>query len=659
MPDVPARLKRSESFLGIHFDFHASDDNDEIGKYTTPEMIERVVEMVGPDYIQCDCKGHRGFSSYPTRVGYPAPGIVADGLRIWREVTARHGVGLYMHYSGVWDAEALRHHPEWAVMNADGTRDPNQTSPLGGYDDGLMIPQLVELVEEYGVDGVWIDGECWATKPDYSPAGLQAFRAASGLARAPQKAGDPGWFEWQEFWREEFRKHLRHVVERLHQRVPQFEVASNWAFSSFMPEPVSAAVDFISGDYTLQNSLNSARLEGRCMTRQGKPWDLMAWGFSSKIFMSNPEENEPAFSTKTGVQLQQEAAVVLALGGGFQAYFTQRRDGAVRLYQMEAMAQAARFCRERQAFCHRAEAVPQVAVLNSTTGYYHKNPVLFMPGETLTPLRGVLQGLLDNQYSVEVLSEHHLHGRMQGYGLIVVPEWEVLEAGFREELLAYTRAGGSLLVIGPRAAGLFEKELCVRFTGPVVEKGERYLGFDGKMCGLSKVAYRSVWLCEDVEELGRIYVDNDTVASSDPAASIAELGKGKIAGVYFSLGERYMKGQTALARDFIGALARLLFPQPAVEVRGSHLVDVVLNRKDGHVALNLVNTGGPHANRDVYTYDEVPALGPLEVTLRLERKPEAVLLQPGGRAVEWSWSEGAVQLVLPRLEIHDIVWVEG
>jgi hypothetical protein len=530
---------------------------------------------------------------------------------------------------------------------------------LSRYDDELMIPQLVELALDYGVDGVWIDGECWATKPDYSPDGLRAFCNATGIEHAPRKPGDPGWFEFQEFWREEFRKHIRHVVDTLHNRAPNFEVASNWAFSSFMPEPVSADLDFISGDYTLQNSLSSARLEGRCMTRQGKPWDLMAWGFSSKIFQPTPEENDPTFSTKTGLQLQQEAAVVLALGGGFQAYFTQRRDGAVRSYQMEAMAQAASFCRARQVFCHRAEAVPQVALLNSRVAYYHKNQALFAPGEVLSPLRGVLQGLLDNQYSVEVLSEHHLHGKMKQYGLIVVPEWEVLDAGFRDELLAYTRAGGSLLLVGPQPAALFEKELGVSFSSPLQEKCDRYLGFNGAMSGLGKIAFRQVWLRNGVDELGRVHVENDTVTPSDPAASIAALGSGKIAAVYFSFGERYMKAQTALAREFLGALAHELFPYPAVEVRGSHLVDVVLNRKDGHLALNLVNTGGPHANRDVYTYDEIPALGPLEVMLRLESKPESVVLQPGARPVEWDWSDGELRLTLPRLEIHEIIWLEG
>ena len=106
----PPRLRRSESFLGIHFDYHMNERCTEVGKTVSRRMVERIIDAVRPDYVQCDCKGHRGLCSYPTRVGHPAPGFVRDQLRIWRDVTARRGVALYMHYSGVWDNEAVARH---------------------------------------------------------------------------------------------------------------------------------------------------------------------------------------------------------------------------------------------------------------------------------------------------------------------------------------------------------------------------------------------------------------------------------------------------------------------------------------------------------------------------------------------------------------------
>ena len=75
--DSPRRLKRPESFLGIHFDFHAGADCTEVGKNMTPEMVAASVDKVQPDYVQIDCKGHPGYSSYPTKVGNPAPVLSA------------------------------------------------------------------------------------------------------------------------------------------------------------------------------------------------------------------------------------------------------------------------------------------------------------------------------------------------------------------------------------------------------------------------------------------------------------------------------------------------------------------------------------------------------------------------------------------------------
>ena len=79
---MPRRLRRDQSFLGIHFDFHANTDCTQVGATLSEEMIQQIIDKVHPDYLQCDCKGHAGVSSYPTKVGTPAPGFVRDPLRI-------------------------------------------------------------------------------------------------------------------------------------------------------------------------------------------------------------------------------------------------------------------------------------------------------------------------------------------------------------------------------------------------------------------------------------------------------------------------------------------------------------------------------------------------------------------------------------------------
>ncbi|MBM4156422.1 MAG: hypothetical protein FJ221_15540 [Lentisphaerae bacterium] len=446
---VPARLRRADSFLGIHFDFHAGPDCTNVGARTTPEMVGTILDKVRPDYIQIDCKGHPGYSSYPTRVGHPAPGIVGDPLRVWRDVTRQRGVALFMHYSGVWDQRAIELHPDWAARNADDKPNPKATSVFGPYADRLLIPQLRELAGDYGVDGAWVDGDCWGVALDYGEVPVQAFRKASGATAAPRKAGEPHWDEWKEFNREGFRRYLRHYADSLKSSHPDFEVISNWAFSDHMPEPVSANVAALSGDFSPDDSVNSARLAGRCIENQGRPWDLMSWSFSRKTRGQKPPP-----------QLMQEAAVVMAQGGGYQAYFTQNRDGSVRLDEIDGMAEVARFCRERQAFAHRSVAVPQVALLYSTPGHYRSSDRLFHPsgGDGIGVLRAALQQILAARLGVQIVSEHHLRGSMAPWPLIVVPGWSRMEPGFRDELAAHARAGGRLLLIGEGPARLFERE---------------------------------------------------------------------------------------------------------------------------------------------------------------------------------------------------------
>ena len=87
---------------------------------------------------------------------------------------------------------------------------------------------------------------------------------------------------------------------------------------------------------------------------------------------------EGAHSTKSAVQVQQEAAHVIAQGGGIQCCFPQKPDGSLALWQAGLMERLARFCRLRERHCFRSRTVPQVALLHSTFDYYRRTGALFM-----------------------------------------------------------------------------------------------------------------------------------------------------------------------------------------------------------------------------------------------------------------------------------------
>jgi len=184
-------------FFGLHYDLHAQATDTELGRELTHEHLRERLLRVKPDWIQCDCKGHAGYTSWPTQIGSPSPGIIRDALRIHRDVTRELGIKLGMHYSGVWDTRAIELHPDWALIHADGSADPNFTCRLSGYVDELMIPQMLEIVDKYDVDGFWVDGENWASRPCWCERCRAEFGRRTGLQDVPQAAGDEHWSAWR------------------------------------------------------------------------------------------------------------------------------------------------------------------------------------------------------------------------------------------------------------------------------------------------------------------------------------------------------------------------------------------------------------------------------------------------------------------------------
>ena len=87
-------------------------------------------------------------------------------------------------------------------------------------------------------------------------------------------------------------------------------------------------------------------------------------------------------------------------------------------------------------------------------------------------------------------------------------------------------------------------------------------------------------------------------------------------------------------------------------------MDVVVTNSHGKLAVNLLNTAGPHHDPGIYVYDEVPPVGPLNITIRTSRNPARIICQPAGENLPFTYKNGKVRLVVPRLEIHDILVVE-
>ena len=664
--------KRKDSFWGLHCDFHANPNDLGQGQTLTEEDIREICTLVKPDFIQIDSKGHPGWTSYPSKLGNAVPDFEKDTLAIWRKVTAECGVALYMHYSGVYDRKYASENPEQAIMCPDGTRHAEATRPNGKYVDDLLIPQLMEMAE-YGVDGAWIDGDCWMAMSDFSPETLADFERETGAKLDGKLPTDPNgkyYHEFREYNRELFRRYMRRYVDAVHEKYPDFQICSNWAFSDHMPEGVCANVDFLSGDLNPNDSFNSARYAGRALAQQrGYAWDLMSWNFRRAL------NGKLAYVTKHPNQIKQEAAAVISLGGAYQDYIPQFRDGAPRMSDVRALKDMSEFMLERKPYCFRATPVHQCALLLSTydrareaSGLYSRTGYEKIVGATAL--------LCDIGHSLEIACEHTLKTERDDFKMIVVPEiYDSLEDETVKSLMEYAKNGGKLVLIGKKTCALFasagapfEVYNWSEFKSSAPQRIENghvenpltqdympyFFTMDDKFYGTLFSP------CEITAQNGEAKATFATVAKKGGVtlAMTVPYGKGSISALGFDIGTQYLTGTQYMHRDIMKALVDGLY-EPIVKVESVlGRIEVVVLDKDGKMMIQLVNALGNHASASCATDDVIPPVLDIELSISLPKEPKALILQPEGKNLAFVYENGKAKIKIPRVDIHSIIEVQ-
>lgn len=164
-----------------------------------------------------------------------------------------------------------------------------------------------------------------------------------------------------------------------------------------------------------------------------------------------------------------------------------------------------------------------------------------------------------------------------------------------------------------------------------------------------------VTLSSKAQPIGTLYAENNTQSAPQPAASVMPFGKGKLAATWFAFSRGYLTTGSPEMRSFLNDLTHQLFPTPVVEVDGSPNVDVSLAQLNGALAVNLVNTSGPHWKEPLI--DSIPPIGPFKLTIRTA-KPNSVTLEPGAHSLPFDFRDGKVQVTAPSLEIHSVIVIK-
>ena len=145
-----------------------------------------------------------------------------------------------------------------------------------------------------------------------------------------------------------------------------------------------------------------------------------------------------------------------------------------------------------------------------------------------------------------------------------------------------------------------------------------------------------------------------------PAAVLNRVGKGKVVYIPAAVARDYDFNRMPAIRAFFGLVLREAAVETAVALNAPSWVDLTLRRSGEQLQIHLINraTGIPNLpNQGAVA--EIPATGPLAFRLKTARKPRSVRgAWEHAAELEWSWEEGILSGILPRLRLYEAVLID-
>ena len=376
----------------------------------------------------------------------------------------------------------------------------------------------------------------------------------------------------------------------------------------------------------------------------------LSWGFERGDQYANQ-------SAKPAVELEQEAAEVLAQGGAYQIYYVPTRAGWIDDRVVKTATQLASFCRKRQRWSHRSESLPEAGVFFSGRTLYRTSGRVFGSwGMAETPAAGALDLLLACGYSADLIPDWQAAKCRAQYPLMVVPDWQDIGDEAVEGLTHYAAEGGKLLLCGAENARLFSNPLGLRLTGAAQDR-TMFLADD---TGFAQVTGNWAEIDAPGEQIAaHAYLAPDTRQIALPLAVHIPCGRGTVVVCPGPIASTYGGDSTPILRSLLRGMLQLLH-LPMVQLDADNpAVEIVLRKKDGQILIHLINTEGTPVTGEFRHSGVVPHTGPIGLRVRLGKAPARVVLEPEGELLSGEYKAGEWQGVLPNLHVHSMVRIEG
>ena len=634
----------------------------------------------------------------PLPAGKFTPGY--EWVKQYLATARRHDMKLVL-YADFWDRqdEILTQHPEWREMDENGKPVKNNACFSSPFVEAFR-KRLVSILGDAPVDGLMIDmmhmgGRAGCRNPYCLRAFEKRFGVPAPRTRDPKDLVFQRWMQFQAFTRENAALEW---TEAAHAVNPEFAMIVNhdrgWhnniAYNGFISSRLEQCVDVILEEFGWDFDSSGVKPQATPVRESFQNTWLRSRRGDGGSFMWMRTHAMPL------VDFRARNLNMLAHGNVPNPTTGSNLDWRGVLWQD---------IKAREEWILGSQALPWLGMA------YSENTLAWHYGATedaaslpyVQNAYGTFQAVLEGHLPVDILSDWQLTPEvLSRYRVIALPNTAALSAQAAVALREYVRQGGGLVATfetslsdeaGRRRADFALSDVFgVNYGAP----GKSYTisagvwGVDHPIAQDEIFKRLGAWSQGGIDPSNsfqimahkpgnsQAYEIGFATPKSTPAAALGqvrtggadlpafvarEFGKGRVVWFPLDLGRAYfLNNSPATGRLLQRAIRWAAKEPPPVELEGAEQVETVCFTKNGSLIVHLLNDQasygrGAPPNPEGYGFRrEIIPVHDLKVSIN--RNAKRVRLVPGGRELPITRKGSAVEVTVPKLELHSMLIVD-
>jgi hypothetical protein len=651
----------------VHLDFHTSPHIRDVATTFDANEFVRTLKGAHVDSVTLFAKCHHGHFYFDTDHPARHPGLKPGFDLLAQQVEAlhKHDIRAVIYISVQCDEYAANNHPDWIVINPDGTRlapPPftrdgatwqilDMSSPYQDY----LADQLKEVLRKFHpIDGVFFD-MCW-TQPSCS---IWAQRAMRDLGMNPADEADRA--KYAESVAQQYMSRFAKMVRDAHdgKEVPVFFNGRSWT-------NVTADKQHLSH---LEIEALATGAWGYLFfpqfVRLARPHQMPMLGMTGRFHKSWADFG----GIKPEAALMYECTQMLAHGAGCSVGDQLHPRGTLDAAAYDVIGAVYKHVEACEPWCRAPLFSNEIGVF-----FDHANGQRSTPGGTY---EGVVRALQELHCQFDFISTSQID--LETYSLLIVPESIRVNAELHGRLQRYVAKGGAILLAGdallaPDGKPLFEQAgieaiqqspfsmSYFRFCKPntqkvgitdhvMYEKGLRLVpkSSEAVIASVVEPYFERTWehFCSHYQSPP----DRDTCFA---AAMVSD----RVASISYPIFMAYARHGNLPYRSLISECISRLLPNPQLRVSAPSHVESTTYQQHNRQIIHLLSYAPRRRTPSIDIVEEPTACIDVRVSARVTKEPKTVHLAPQRAPVEFTLRGDRVEFALPVVSGHQIVVLE-